>query len=268
VLTLERHPDFGDEAGQQLLFETIGVAEDWWNIRRLEVTLPVSGADSIVYFSELGFEEEVRLRQSVRVEGQLVDEVVLARLSGDVVERPALIPRPKSPSAPRNQARPAVKVRGGGSDDWQAYHTIWSQPSVYWGTLKIPFPSADWNRERVENRPPPRFWPLVAEVEGQVVGNLGLSRGEHNRAHVGHMGMMVHTDFQGMGVGSALMDGVINLAENWLGLTRLELSVFFDNPRAIGLYEKHGFEVEGTLRGFAYRDGRYVDTLMMGRVNT
>ena len=99
-----------------------------------------------------------------------------------------------------------------------------------------------------------------------VVGNAGLQLGEYHRSHVGKVGMMVHQDYQGMGIGKALMEALLELTDNWLGLSRLQLEVYPDNERAIGLYEKYGFRQEGVLRSFAFRDGRYVDTLVMGRL--
>jgi L-phenylalanine/L-methionine N-acetyltransferase len=59
---------------------------------------------------------------------------------------------------------------------------------------------------------------------------------------------------------------VIDLADNWLNLSRLELSVYPDNEPAIKLYKKFGFQVEGTQIGSAFRDGQFLDTLMMARV--
>jgi putative acetyltransferase len=79
---------------------------------------------------------------------------------------------------------------------------------------------------------------------------------------------MVHVDYQGMGIGSALMEAAMDLADNWLGLTRLQLEVYPDNPPAIALYRKFGFETEGLFRALAYRDGHYVDALVMGRLRT
>jgi len=78
--------------------------------------------------------------------------------------------------------------------------------------------------------------------------------------------MMVHDDWQGKGVGAALMRAVIELADKWLNLTRIELSVFTDNESAIALYRKFGFEIEGTLRKYAFRDGEFVDAFAMGRI--
>jgi L-phenylalanine/L-methionine N-acetyltransferase len=78
--------------------------------------------------------------------------------------------------------------------------------------------------------------------------------------------MAVHDDFQGRGVGSALMAAMLDLADNWLNLRRIELEVYADNAPAVRLYEKFGFAIEGTLRDFAFRDGEYVDAYLMARV--
>jgi L-phenylalanine/L-methionine N-acetyltransferase len=76
----------------------------------------------------------------------------------------------------------------------------------------------------------------------------------------------VRDDWQGQGVGQALMQAAIDLADNWLNLSRLELEVYTDNEPALRLYTKWGFTIEGTLVQYAYRDGRYVDTYQMARL--
>ena len=62
------------------------------------------------------------------------------------------------------------------------------------------------------------------------------------------------------------MQAAIELADNWLNLTRLELEVYTDNAPALRLYEKLGFSIEGTMADFAFRDGEYVDTYVMARL--
>ena len=64
---------------------------------------------------------------------------------------------------------------------------------------------------------------------------------------------------------AAILAALIDLAENWLGLTRLELTVYADNAAAIGLYRKFGFVAEGTHVGYALREGVMVDALAMAR---
>jgi putative acetyltransferase len=200
------------------------------------------------------------------VGGELLDESVLARLTGDVARAEKSSPPPPELSGARPSSRPKVTLRGGSADDWEALHATWSHPSIAWGTMHVPYPSADWSRERVQGPSSPQVSFLVAEVDGQVVANADIYRYDRNRSHVGYIGTMVDRDYQGMGVGSALMEGLIDLGENWLGLSRLYLKVFTDNFRAIGLYEKYGFEAEGVCRAYAYRDGGYVDVLVMGRL--
>ncbi|HMR66031.1 MAG TPA: GNAT family N-acetyltransferase, partial [Anaerolineae bacterium] len=73
-------------------------------------------------------------------------------------------------------------------------------------------------------------------------------------------------DWQGRGVGTALMQAAVDLADKWLNLTRLELNVFTDNALAIRLYEKFGFTIEGTQVDYAFRDGRYIDSYLMARL--
>jgi putative acetyltransferase len=78
--------------------------------------------------------------------------------------------------------------------------------------------------------------------------------------------MAVHHSWRGHGIGTALLTTAMDLADRWLNLGRLELIVYTDNVPAIGLYEKLGFEVEGTLRSFSFRDGVYTDAYMMARL--
>jgi L-phenylalanine/L-methionine N-acetyltransferase len=62
------------------------------------------------------------------------------------------------------------------------------------------------------------------------------------------------------------MQAALDLADDWLNLTRIELSVYTGNAAAVALYEKFGFEIEGTHRRYAFRDGAYVDAYSMARV--
>jgi putative acetyltransferase len=86
------------------------------------------------------------------------------------------------------------------------------------------------------------------------------------RRHVAAIGMGVADDMNGKGIGTALLEALIEAADKWLDIHRLELTVFADNERAIALYERYGFEREGLLRDYAYRDGRYADVITMARL--
>jgi len=96
----------------------------------------------------------------------------------------------------------------------------------------MPFPQVESWRERLAK--PPEGYSLVACVEGEVVGELSLhtSPTRWRMRHVGSIGMAVRDDWQGRGVGTALMEAALDLADNWLNLTRIELRVYTDNAAA------------------------------------
>lgn len=62
------------------------------------------------------------------------------------------------------------------------------------------------------------------------------------------------------------MTKILDLADRWLGLVRVELHVNADNDRAVRLYERFGFEKEGRLRANFVREGAYVDSFVMARL--
>lgn len=160
-----------------------------------------------------------------------------------------------------------VTVRRIRPDDHEALHEIYSQPGVIRGTLQLPFPASETWRERTA-RTQDGTYNLVATVDGRVVGNLGLFVATNpRRAHAGQIGMAVHDAWQGRGIGTTLMVAVLDLADRWLNLSRIELQVFVDNEPAVRLYRSMGFAVEGTQARFAFRDGQFADVYAMARLH-
>ena len=160
-----------------------------------------------------------------------------------------------------------ITVRRAEPGDYEALHRIISGPKAIAGTSQLPLPSAEKWRKRL-SEPSEDQHSLVACVDSEVVGNLGLETysTRWRMRHTGRIGMAVRDDWQGQGVGTALMEAALDLADNWLNLTRIELHAYVDNAAGIALYEKFGFEVEGTHRRFAFRDGEYVDAYSMARL--
>ncbi len=162
---------------------------------------------------------------------------------------------------------PKIAIRRAEPRDAEAMQAIFATPGAQAGTLQVPLPSVEQWRRRLAEFPAGDHL-LVAEADGEVVGNCGLhaSGASPRRRHAGHVGISVRDDWQGRGVGTALLAAALDLADNWIGYTRLELTVYTDNAAALALYRKAGFEVEGTHRGYALRDGRFVDAYAMARV--
>ena len=163
----------------------------------------------------------------------------------------------------------AIVVRRAEIADAPAIAKTFAASSAYAETLQLPFPSTSAWQKRVSEIGSDDYV-LVAEIDGEVVGNAGLHPVSKSprRRHAGTIGMAVRDDWHGRGVGTALMAAIVDLADNWLGYRRLELTVYTDNVAAVALYRKFGFEMEGTLREYSYRDGEYVDAYTMARLRT
>jgi ribosomal protein S18 acetylase RimI-like enzyme len=103
----------------------------------------------------------------------------------------------------------------------------------------------------------------VALVAGKVVGWCDIVPMERpTLAHCGALGIGVSAEYRGRGIGKALLKAVLESAKA-AGLTRIELSVREDNARAIALYEKLGFVVEGLKRNGVRFDGKYFNVVSM-----
>ena len=156
-------------------------------------------------------------------------------------------------------------LRAPREDDIDALHALINQAGVRIGSGRMPFQPRAWVEARVMARDP-LVTSLVAELDGQVTGWSSLVRNTGRMAHSAIFGISVHEAFQGRGIGRAMMAALMDVADNWLGLVRVELTCNADNARAIGLYQSFGFETEGRLRAHLIRDGQLIDSLIMGRI--
>jgi putative acetyltransferase len=159
------------------------------------------------------------------------------------------------------------QIRHATPADYEAVTRVFSGPKAVWGTFQLPYPSPELWRKRVSELEAGVYL-LVACHESDLVGMLGLHTQPNmpRRRHSADLGMAVRDDWQGKGVGTALMKAAVDLADNWLNLERLALHVYIDNEAGVRLYRKFGFETEGTLRRFAFRDGQFVDAYVMSRL--
>ena len=98
---------------------------------------------------------------------------------------------------------------------------------------------------------------LVAEVDGKVVGACEVSRGGSQQGHVGILGIAVKKEYRSMGVGQALIKGILKKSEKKFEIVVLQ--VFAKNSRAKHVYEKLGFKMYATLKNGIKRNGKYFD---------
>jgi L-phenylalanine/L-methionine N-acetyltransferase len=160
-----------------------------------------------------------------------------------------------------------ITIRRAEPGDYEAVRKVFAGPRAIWGTLQLPFPSAESWRKRLSEAPEGST-SLLACFGDEVIGQLGLYTFPNfpRRRHVGQIGMAVRDDWQGKGAGTALMQAVVDLSDKWLNISRLELEVYTDNEAAVRLYKKFDFVIEGTHIQFAFREGQFVDAYAMARL--
>ncbi|TYC67154.1 GNAT family N-acetyltransferase [Stappia sp. BW2] len=170
--------------------------------------------------------------------------------------------------APVSMARSwpeGLVIRAERPEDVDGLTVLQGLPKFREGTLRLPYPRRKDVEARVSQSSPDKV-SLVGYLGEKLVAAAGFTRFAGRRGHAASLGMGVHDDYSGRGIGQAMLGELIEIAENWMNIHRLELTVFADNDPAVRLYQKLGFEIEGTLRDFAFRSGAFVDAYAMARL--
>jgi len=82
--------------------------------------------------------------------------------------------------------------------------------------------------------------------------------------HMGDLGMTVLKSHWGQGIGSALLEFLIDWSKNNPIIRKINLQVKVDNENAIKLYKKFDFKNEGRIERFFLIDGTFYDVYSMG----
>jgi diamine N-acetyltransferase len=126
----------------------------------------------------------------------------------------------------------------------------------------------EWFESTLRLEPACQPFGVEARLEGREPWTLVGSAGFHMvdwRNRCAELGIVLgRRDAWGRKLGEDAMRSLVRWGFDVLGLNRVQLRVFEDNPRAIRCYEKVGFRLEGRLRQDRYFEGRYWDTLVMG----
>jgi putative acetyltransferase len=182
----------------------------------------------------------------------------VARLGGEIAATLADGRRLRVRDARARDARPLARL----------VDAVAAEPQVTLLMLPGQKGAGVWRRRIAEALADPRCLQLSAELDGELVGNLGLRPDPHPRSgHVAVIGMSVGEPWRGLGVGGALLEA----SATWAAanaVSKLALGVFPENTRAIGFYERPAFVREGLRRAQYDRAGRYHDEVLMARFLT
>lgn len=262
------HPDhWGQGIGRRLFAALLDLADNWLNTWRVELSLSPDNAAARHMAAAAGFVVEGTMRQAIFGDGRFHDAILYTRLNPPPAAQTRLTstPLPAAPSHPIDTSR--LIIRPARPGDEADLNEIWRNPLVARTTLQLPSQEIWVARSRFGEPPPPGLHRLMAENDGRVLGMISIFQNQNpRRIHSATLGMMVAPDYWGQRIGSRLMTAILEIADNWLDLKRVELEVNADNPTAVHLYEKFGFAIEGTRRFQAFGDGRWPDSHFMARL--
>jgi putative acetyltransferase len=164
-----------------------------------------------------------------------------------------------------------IKIRPLRQDDFERLNEIRVSKGVFENILALDTETlAETIDYFTDNSNPKSKYTYIAEKRAGdqqiVAGYIRLLVDKDiRRKHKGRISIAVAKEFQSTGIGGMLFDYIINLAQNWLMLKKLELTVLVNNTKAVNLYKAKGFEIEGTLKGDTVVNGKYEDVYIMGK---
>ncbi|HYP60853.1 MAG TPA: TrmO family methyltransferase, partial [Thermomicrobiales bacterium] len=123
-----------------------------------------------------------------------------------------------------------------------------------------------WIDERLASLAAGKGIPLFAFAGDRYIGSAVIELGTLVASHIGYFGIGLASEWRDQGIGTALMQAVIDEAERHLaGMRMIQLDVFATNERGIHLYRKLGFTEYARLPGAVHHRGDYVDMISMYR---
>jgi RimJ/RimL family protein N-acetyltransferase len=105
---------------------------------------------------------------------------------------------------------------------------------------------------------------MIIAYTTEIIGIVTISvPNKRKNMHVGTLAIAINNDYCNKGIGRELMSRALEWYNNNPDLSRVQLFVRTDNLRAIALYKKYNFIIEGEMRNYAYIDGKFYNVYIM-----
>ena len=105
---------------------------------------------------------------------------------------------------------------------------------------------------------------MIIAYTTEIIGIVTISiPNKRKNMHVGTLAIAINNDYCNKGIGRELMSRALDWYNNNPALTRVQLFVRTDNLRAISLYKKYNFIIEGEMRNDTYIDGKFYNVYIM-----
>lgn len=111
-----------------------------------------------------------------------------------------------------------------------------------------------------------KIFGIISKKDGCLIGIIGLKNIDFINRHAELYIYIGDNQYLSKGLGTDAIQTLVDFSFDQLNLHKVYLNVFDYNEKAIKVYERVGFAVEGVLKDALYRDGQYHDVILMGRI--
>ena len=235
-------------------------------IGKINLQVRTDNLHAIALYRKFGFVDEAVLRHVLRIRGAYVDLLWMGLVLGDALsgttQPPTILPQriPLQGSIAIRELQPADAQAVLDYFDKIVNETDYLQIGIEGLQLSLTEEQAILSQYLQDER---RMYIGAFTNEGTLVGALSFAAGNRRRtSHAGEFSLTVLQSFQGHGIGTALLQRLVNWATQ-VGIHRIGLEVRAENTRAIALYERCGFVTEGSISRSMYSNGSFHDSIVM-----
>lgn len=138
---------------------------------------------------------------------------------------------------------------------------------------RFPYPytrahATDWLARTVGATDPPTSFAIVERDADEPVGGVVLMPQQDVQRIGAEIGYWLGVSRWGRGIGSAAVTAATAYAFDMLDLERVFAVAFTRNPASARVLEKAGFQLEGTMRRAAIKEGVVLDQFMYAAIRT
>lgn len=155
-----------------------------------------------------------------------------------------------------------ISLRRAMMSDAEGLQALSCDDDAVWGYGCPLLSSQEWWRGKIDRTQGNGIMIVAVSVETDtIVAMVELFCDGYDviRRHVGTLGICVHPDYRGRGIGRQLLLQTLSWAKDWLAISRIEMHVWASHAVAIALYESVGFQREGVHRGYGFLKGKLED---------
>lgn len=106
---------------------------------------------------------------------------------------------------------------------------------------------------------------IIFASDGKHIGNIGLHRIDYIHRHADVGIILGEKEYWNRGFATKCIQALVQYAGNSLNLHRLTSYIMIENTGSLKAFSKVGFSKEGCMKEYYFKNGRYLDVVVLGK---